>query len=97
MIKGKIDILVLLSKVEKTNMVNKVEISIVIKGKIDILVLLSKVEKTNMVNKVEISIILCLEDKALREVVNKIINMWMNLKLLYITKSLAHRIFFKQQ
>jgi len=52
-----------------------------------------------MVNKVRSAIVLCLEDKVLRDVAKEstTASMWSKLESLYITKSLAHRQFLKQQ
>jgi len=62
-------------------------------------VTMSRVEKTEMVDKAKSAIVLCLGDKVLREVVKEpnATSMWAKLESLYMTKSLAHRQFLKQQ
>ncbi|MCH82501.1 cytochrome P450 [Trifolium medium] len=60
---------------------------------------LTPVEKTEMNDKAISVIILYLGDKVLREVAREtiVVSMWTKLELLYLTKSLAHRQFLKQQ
>lgn len=55
---------------------------------------LSQKEKGDMVNKARSVIILCLGDKALKEVAREktAAAMWVKLESLYMTKSLAHRL-----
>jgi len=62
-------------------------------------VTMSLAEKIEMVNKARSAIVLCLGDKDLRDVVKEPIaaSMWSKLESLYMTKSLAHRQFLKQQ
>jgi len=52
-----------------------------------------------MVDKAKSAIVLCLGDKVLREVAKEptAASMWSKLESLYMTKSLAHRQFLKQQ
>ena len=52
-----------------------------------------------MVDKARSAIILCLRDKVLREVDREqtAVAMWAKLESLYMTKSLAHRLYLKQQ
>lgn len=60
---------------------------------------LIQVEKKKMVDKAKNVIILCPGDKVRREVVKKkiVTSTWEILESLYITKSLTHRLFLKQQ
>nr|KYP64673.1 Retrovirus-related Pol polyprotein from transposon TNT 1-94 [Cajanus cajan] len=60
---------------------------------------LTQKEKTNMIEKARSAIILCLGDKALREVAREktAAAMWLKLESLYMTKSLAHRLCLKQR
>jgi len=60
---------------------------------------MSRVEKTEMVDKARSAIVLCLGDKILREVAKDptAASMWSKLESLYMTKSLPHRQFLKQQ
>jgi len=60
---------------------------------------MSRAEKIEMVDKARNAIVLCLGDKVLREVAKEPIatSMWSKLESLYMTKSLAHRQFLKQQ
>ena len=62
-------------------------------------VTMSRAEKTEMVDKARSAIVLCLGDKVLREVAKEptAASMWAKLESLYMTKSLAHRQFLKQQ
>jgi len=52
-----------------------------------------------MVDKARSAIVLCLGDKVLREVAKEptATSMWSKFEYLYMTKSLAHRQFLKQQ
>ena len=60
---------------------------------------LSSKEKSEMIAKARSAIILCLGDKALREVAREktAASMWLKLESLYMTKSLANRLCLKQQ
>jgi len=62
-------------------------------------VTMSQAEKTEMVDKARSAIVLCLGDKVLRDVAKEptAASMWSKLESLYMTKSLAHRQFLKQQ
>jgi uncharacterized membrane protein YheB (UPF0754 family) len=70
-----------------------------IKGEERMSASLSQKEKTDMIEKARSAIILCLCDKALREVARErtAVAMWIKLESLYMTKSLAHRLCLKQQ
>jgi len=74
-----------------------------LKGEAALPVTLSRVEKTEMVDKARSAIVLCLGvclgDKVLREVAKEptAVSMWSKLESLYMTKSLAHQQFLKQQ
>ena len=56
-------------------------------------------EKEEMVEKARSAIILCLGDKALREVAreNTATALWLKLETLYMTKSVSNRLLLKQQ
>jgi len=60
---------------------------------------MSQAKKTEMVDKAKSAIVLCLRDKVLRDVAKEpsTTSMWLKLESLYMTKSLAHRQFLKQQ
>ena len=60
---------------------------------------LSSKEKSEMIDRARSAIILCLGDKALREVAREKIaaSMWLKLESLYMTESLANRLCLKQQ
>jgi len=60
---------------------------------------MSQAEKTEKVDKARNAIVLCLGDKILRDVVNEPTeaSTWSTLESLYMTKSLAHQQFLKQQ
>ena len=60
---------------------------------------LSSKEKLEMIDRARSAIILCLADKALREVAREKIaaSMWLKLESLYMTESLANRLCLKQQ
>ena len=70
-----------------------------LKGEGSLPVTMSRAEKTEMVDKARSAIVLCLGDKVLREVAKEptAASMWAKLESLYMTKSLAHRQFLKQQ
>jgi len=71
----------------------------VLKGEGSLPATMSRAEKTEMVDKARSAIVLCLRDKVLREVAKEptASSMWSKLESLYMTKSLAHRKFLKQQ
>jgi len=60
---------------------------------------MSRAEKTEMVDKARSVIVLCLRDNVLREAAKEptATSMWSKLESLYMTKSLTHRQFIKQQ
>src|SRR4051812_5525188 len=60
---------------------------------------LTQVQKTEMLDKARSVIIFCLGDKFLREVAREknAVAMWGKLESLYLTKSLAHILYLKQQ
>jgi hypothetical protein len=70
-----------------------------LKGEGVLPVTMSRAEKTEMVDKAMSTIVLCLGNKVLREVANEptAASMWSKFEYLYMTKSLAHRQFLKQQ
>jgi len=70
-----------------------------LKGEGVLPVTMSRVDKTEMVDKVRSAIVLCLGDKLLRDVEKEptATSMWLKLESLYMTKSLTHRQFLKQQ
>ena len=70
-----------------------------LKGESALPVTMSQAENTEMVDKAKSAIVLCLRDKVLRDVAKEPIaaSMWSKLDSLYMTKSLAHRQFLKQQ
>lgn len=70
-----------------------------LKGEGALPVTMSQAEKTEMVDKARSAIVLCLGDKVLRDVAKEptAASMWSKLESLYMTKSLAHRQFLKQQ
>jgi len=70
-----------------------------LKGEGVLPVTMSRAEKTEMVDKARSIIVLCLGNKVLREVAKEptATSMWSKLESLYMTKSLAHRQFLKQQ
>jgi len=70
-----------------------------LKGDGTLPVTMSRAEKTEMVDKARSVIVLCLGDKVLREVPKEpnAASMWSKLESLYMTKSLPHRQFLKQQ
>ena len=70
-----------------------------LKGEGSLPVTMSQAEKTEMVDKAKSAIVLCLGDKVLREVAKEptATSMCAKLEYLYMTKSLAHRQFLKQQ
>jgi len=71
----------------------------VLKGEGLLLVTMSRAEKIKMVDNARSVIVLCLRDKVLREVAKEptAASMWSKFEFLYMTKSLAHRQFLKQQ
>jgi len=70
-----------------------------IKGEVNISTSMSQKEKNDMITKARNTIIICLGDKALREVDKKKIDelIWVKLESLYMTISLAHILCLKQQ
>jgi hypothetical protein len=70
-----------------------------LKGEGALPVTMSRAKKTEMVEKAKSAIVLCLGDKVLREVAKEptATSMWSKFEYLYMTKSLAHRQFLKQQ
>jgi len=70
-----------------------------LKGESALPVTMSRAEKTEMVDKARSVIVLCLGNKVLREVAKEptAASMWSKFEYLYMTKSLAHRQFLKQQ
>ena len=70
-----------------------------LKGEGVLAVIMSQAEKTEMVDKARSAIVLCHGDKVLRDVAKEptATSMWSKLESLYMTKSLAHRQFLKQQ
>ncbi|KOM55736.1 hypothetical protein LR48_Vigan10g162800 [Vigna angularis] len=70
-----------------------------LKGELNMGVGMSQEEKKRMIDKARSAIILCLGDKALREVAKEktAAGIWAKLESLYMTRSLAHRLCLKQQ
>jgi len=70
-----------------------------LKGESSFHVTMSRAKKTEMVDKARSAIVLCLGDKVLREVAKETTatSMWSKFEYLYMTKSLAHQQFLKQQ
>jgi hypothetical protein len=70
-----------------------------LKGEGVLPVTMTQAEKTEMVDKARSVIVLCRGDKVLRDVAKEptAASMWSKLESLYMTKSLAHRQFLKQQ
>jgi len=70
-----------------------------LKGEGVLSVTMSQAEKTEMVAKEPTAASLCLRDKVLKEVAKEptAASMWSKLESLYMTKSLAHQQFLKQQ
>ena len=60
---------------------------------------LSKKEKQNILNKAQSTLILSLKDRALREISRESsgVAIWRKLESLYMTKSLANRLYLKQR
>ena len=60
---------------------------------------MSEKEKNDLIEKAKSTIILCLGDKALREVVREptTATIWLKLESLYMTKSTVNRLFLKNQ
>jgi len=79
--------------------VNTTKVAKTLKGECALPVTMSQAEKTQMVDKARSAIVLCLRDKVLRDVAKEptATSMWSQLESLYMTKSLAHRQFLKQQ
>jgi len=86
--KGKMQAVLIQQKCEKP-----------LKGEGVLLVTMTQAEKNEMVDRVRSAIVLCLGDKLLRDVAKELTaaSMWSYLESLYMTKSLAHRQFLKQQ
>ena len=70
-----------------------------LKGESSLLATMSEKENKDLIEKAKSTIILCLGDKALREVAREpaAATIWLKLESLYITKSVANRLFLKQQ
>jgi len=70
-----------------------------LKGEGALPITMSKAEKTEMVDKARSAIFLCLGNKVLRDLAKEptVGSMWSKLESLYMTTSLAHRQFLKQQ
>ncbi|KAH1249995.1 Retrovirus-related Pol polyprotein from transposon TNT 1-94 [Glycine max] len=70
-----------------------------LKGESSLLATMSDKEKKDLIEKAKSTIILCLGDKALREVAREPIatTIWLKLESLYTTKLVANRLFLKQQ
>nr|CAN60557.1 hypothetical protein VITISV_035871 [Vitis vinifera] len=70
-----------------------------LKGEKDIPKTLSEKEKNDILEKAQSAIILSLGDKALREVSKETsaAAIWLKLEKLYMTKSLANRLYLKQR
>ena len=70
-----------------------------LKGESNMPLTLMQEEKKSMIDKAKSVIILCLGDKALREVAREktAAGIWAKLELMYMTRSLAHRLCLKQQ
>lgn len=70
-----------------------------LKGESDMPTSLSGEQKTEILKKIHSAIILCLGDKALRQVAKEkyVAAVWIKLESLYMTKSLANRLFMKHR
>lgn len=70
-----------------------------LKRESDMPISLSIEQKSNILEKAHSAIILCLGDKALRQVAKEksAAAVWLKLESLYMTKSLANRLFMKQR
>jgi len=70
-----------------------------LKGEGALPVTMSRAEKFEMVDKARSVIVLCLGNKVLKDVAEEptAASMWSKFEHLYMTKSLAHRQFLKQQ
>jgi galactitol-specific phosphotransferase system IIB component len=70
-----------------------------LKGEGSLPVAMSQEEKTEMVDKAKSAVVLCLGNKVSREVGKDTTaaSMWSKFEYLYMTNSLAHRQFLKQQ
>ena len=71
----------------------------VLKGELNMPPTLTHAKKKSIIDKARSAIILCLGDKALREVAKEktAAGIWAKLESLYMTRSLAHRLCLKQQ
>ena len=69
------------------------------KGESSLPATMSEKEKNDLIEKAKSTIILCLGDKALREVVREptTATIWLKLESLYMTKSTVNRLFLKNQ
>lgn len=67
-------------------------------GETDMPISLSAEQKIDILEKAHSAIILCLGDKALRQVAKEksAAAIWLKLESLYMTKSLVNRLFMKQ-
>ena len=70
-----------------------------LKGESNMPSTLTQAKKKSMIDKARSAIILCLGDKAPREVAKEktVAGIWAKLESLYMTRSLAHRLCLKQQ
>jgi len=70
-----------------------------LKGECALSITMSRGEKTEMVDKARSAIDLCLGNRVMRDVAKEptATSMWSKFEHLYMTKSLAHRQFLKQQ
>jgi len=70
-----------------------------LKGESSLPATMSEKEKNDLIEKAKSTIILCLGDKALREVVREptTATIWLKLESLYMTKSTVNRLFLKNQ
>jgi hypothetical protein len=70
-----------------------------LKGEGSLPVTMSRAKKTEIVDKARSAIVLCLGNKVSRDVSKDTTttSMWSKFEYLYMTKSLAHRQFLKQQ
>ena len=69
-----------------------------LKGEASLPATLTDAEKKELIEKAKSTIILCLGDKALREVAREptAVALWLKLESLYMTKSVTNRLFLKQ-
>ena len=86
-------------KVKMQAVLTQQKCALAVKGESALPATMSQAEKTEMVEKAMSAIVLCLGDKVLRNVAKEktAAAMWSRLESLYMTKSLAHRQFLKQQ